>query len=75
MKNSKLAKNNAATKYDLADKSHHPMGGFPHYGDVKQDIVRLKGCCIGLKESAHTAQVVCFAQGMVQCLISSCTAF
>ena len=42
MKNSKLVKNTAATKYDLADKSHHPMGGFPHYGDVKQDIVRLK---------------------------------
>merc|ERR1719318_477068 len=23
------------------------MGGFPHYGEVKQDFILLKGCCIG----------------------------
>merc|ERR1711937_339333 len=38
MKDGKLVKNNAATQYDLADKSINPMGGFPHYGEVKQDF-------------------------------------
>merc|ERR1712014_390401 len=22
-------------------------GGFPHYGEVKQDFLMIKGCCIG----------------------------
>merc|ERR1711994_742416 len=30
---------NASTEYDLADKSINPMGGFPHYGEVKQDFI------------------------------------
>merc|ERR1712168_1694192 len=47
MKDGKLVKNNAATEYDLADKSINPMGGFPHYGEVKQDFIMIKGCCIG----------------------------
>merc|ERR1712147_536814 len=39
MKDGKLIKNNAATDYDLSDKSINPMGGFPHYGEVKQDFL------------------------------------
>ena len=42
MKDGKLVKNNAATEYDLADKAITPMGGFPHYGEVKQDFIMLK---------------------------------
>ena len=42
MKDGKLVKNNAATDYDLSDKSINPMGGFPHYGEVKQDFIMLK---------------------------------
>merc|ERR1711963_715863 len=49
-----LIKNNAATDYDLADKSINPMGGFPHYGMVKQDFVMIKGCCIGPKKRVLT---------------------
>ena len=49
-----LIKNNAATDYDLADKSINPMGGFPHYGEVKQDFVMIKGCCIGPKKRVLT---------------------
>ena len=37
-----LIKNNASTDYDLADKSINPMGGFPHYGEVKQDFIMIK---------------------------------
>jgi len=54
MKDGKLVKNNAATEYDLADKSITPMGGFPHYGEVKQDFILLKGCCIGPKKRVLT---------------------
>merc|ERR1711997_1390092 len=52
MKDGKLVKNNAATEYDLSDKSINPMGGFPHYGEVKQDFLMIKGCCIGPKKRA-----------------------
>merc|ERR1712117_311083 len=54
MKYGKLVKNNAATDYDLADKSINPMGGFPHYGEVKQDFLMIKGCCIGPKKRVLT---------------------
>merc|ERR1711944_202205 len=50
----KLIKNNAATETDLTDKSITPMGGFPHYGEVKNDFVMLKGCCIGPKKRVLT---------------------
>merc|ERR1712158_355143 len=53
-KDGKLIKNNASTEYDLADKSINPMGGFPHYGEVKQDFVMIKGCCIGPKKRGIT---------------------
>ena len=55
-----LVKNNAATDYDLADKSINPMGGFPHYGLVKQDFVMIKGCCVGPKKRVLTLRKVYF---------------
>merc|ERR1712062_409641 len=54
MKDGKLIKNNASTDYDLSDKSINPMGGFPHYGEVKQDFLMIKGCCIGPKNRLLT---------------------
>merc|ERR1712179_159884 len=54
MEDGKLVKNNASTEYDLADKSINPMGGFPHYGEVKQDFIMIKGCCIGPKKRVLT---------------------
>ena len=38
------------TEQDITEKSINPMGGFPHYGMVKQDFVMLKGSCIGLRK-------------------------
>ena len=43
-------KNNASTEYDLTEKNITPMGGFPHYGEVKNDYVMIKGCCVGTKK-------------------------
>jgi len=46
-KDGKIVKNNASTEYDLTQKAITPMGGFPHYGVVKQDYVMVKGGCAG----------------------------
>jgi large subunit ribosomal protein L3e len=39
--------NNAATEFDLTQKSITPMGGFVRYGEVKEDYVMLKGSVQG----------------------------
>merc|ERR1711909_189640 len=49
-KDGKVVKNNASTDYDLTEKSITPMGGFPHYGEVNNDFVMIKGCCMGTKK-------------------------
>jgi len=45
----KVVKNNGATDYDLTEKSITPMGGFPHYGEVNNDFIMIKGGCVGTK--------------------------
>jgi len=44
--------NNASTAADLTEKAITPLGGFPHYGVVKEDYVLIKGCCVGPKKRA-----------------------
>merc|ERR1712066_375901 len=44
------ARNNASTENDLAEKNITPMGGFPHYGVVRDDYIMIKGCCVGTKK-------------------------
>lgn len=53
-----VIKNNGATDYDPADKTITPMGGFPHYGEVNQDFVMIKGCCMGSKKRVITLRKV-----------------
>eukprot|EP00331_Platyophrya_macrostoma_P031670 CAMPEP_0176458072 /NCGR_PEP_ID=MMETSP0127-20121128/32366_1 /TAXON_ID=938130 /ORGANISM="Platyophrya macrostoma, Strain WH" /LENGTH=346 /DNA_ID=CAMNT_0017848553 /DNA_START=212 /DNA_END=1252 /DNA_ORIENTATION=+ len=43
-------KNNASTAADLTEKAITPLGGFPHYGIVKDDFLLIKGCCVGPKK-------------------------
>merc|ERR1711997_919083 len=50
----KMVKNNAATEVDITDKSINPVGGFVHYGLVKNDFVLIKGGVIGPKKRAIT---------------------
>ncbi|ORX97326.1 60S ribosomal protein L3 [Basidiobolus meristosporus CBS 931.73] len=47
-------KSSASTEYDLTAKSITPMGGFPHYGNVNEDFIMIKGCCIGVKKRVLT---------------------
>ncbi|XP_015924111.1 large ribosomal subunit protein uL3 [Parasteatoda tepidariorum] len=53
-KDGKVIKNNAATEYDLTEKTITPMGGFPHYGEVNCDYLMLKGCIMGPKKRVIT---------------------
>jgi len=42
-------KSGASTENDTTEKEITPMGGFPHYGVVKNDWMMVKGCVIGTK--------------------------
>jgi large subunit ribosomal protein L3e len=44
----------AMTEYDRTEKDITPMGGFPHYGIVKEDYLMIKGCCVGPKKRVVT---------------------
>jgi large subunit ribosomal protein L3e len=53
---------NGATNVDVTEKTITPMGGFPHYGEVKQDYVMVKGATVGVKKRVLTLRKSCFAQ-------------
>merc|ERR1712021_169669 len=42
--------NNGSTEADLTEKSINPVGGFPHYGEVKNDFLMIKGSCMGVRK-------------------------
>ncbi|WOL17713.1 hypothetical protein Cni_G26506 [Canna indica] len=44
----------AVTEFDRTEKDITPMGGFPHYGVVKDDYLLIKGCCVGPKKRVVT---------------------
>ncbi|XP_034449512.1 60S ribosomal protein L3-like [Hippoglossus hippoglossus] len=50
----KVIRNNATTNYDASQKSINPLGGFPHYGEVNNDFIMLKGCVVGVKKRVLT---------------------
>merc|ERR1712032_979061 len=43
-------KSSATTATDLTVKSITPMGGFPHYGEIREDWVMVKGAVVGVKK-------------------------
>jgi len=47
-------KKNASTEFDLTEKTITPMGGFPHYGTVREDYVMIKGAIVGAKKRIVT---------------------
>jgi len=54
--------NNASTANDLTEKAITPLGGFPHYGIVREDFVLIKGCCVGPKKRAVILRKSLFPQ-------------
>jgi len=45
---------NASTEADATQKTITPLGGFPHYGEVDEDFVMVKGSVIGPKKRVIT---------------------
>jgi len=54
--------NNATTDFDLTEKSINPVGGWPHYGLIKEDYIMIKGCVIGPKKRVITLRKSLFEQ-------------
>jgi len=50
---SKVA-DNATTDFDLTKKGITPLGGFPHYGNVDEDYLIIKGAIPGIKKRPIT---------------------
>jgi len=44
----------ATTEFDLTEKGINPVGGFPHYGVVRNDWIMMKGCVAGPKKRVLT---------------------
>jgi len=48
------AKDNATCAADAVEKNITPMGGFPHYGEVNNDYLLIKGQVMGTKKRVLT---------------------
>jgi len=53
-------KNNAHCDNDMIEKNITPLGGFPHYGEVNEDFLMLKGCVVGAKKRVLTLRKALF---------------
>jgi len=47
-------KSNATTEADVTKKQITPLGGFPHYGTVREDYIMVKGGTVGVKKRVLT---------------------
>ncbi|PUU78451.1 ribosomal protein L3-domain-containing protein [Tuber borchii] len=45
---------NASTDFDITKKTITPLGGFPRYGEIKNDFVMVKGSIPGVKKRVMT---------------------
>ncbi len=52
----------AMTEFDRTEKDITPMGGFGHYGIVKDDYIMLKGCVTGPKKRVITLRQSLYKQ-------------
>lgn len=43
-----------STDFDITQKTVNPLGGFPHYGEVHEDFIMIKGSCMGPKKRVVT---------------------
>ena len=52
---------NATTEADVTQKNITPLGGFPHYGQVLNDYVMVKGCTVGIRKRTLVLRQSLFA--------------
>ncbi len=57
---SQVNPNNAGTEQDLTEKAITPMGGFPHYGIVKNEWIMLKGGVTGPRK-----RIICLRKSLI----------
>lgn len=65
-KSARECKDNATTEADVTQKNITPLGGFPHYGEVINDFVMLKGCTVGTKKRTLVLRQALFAPNLTQ---------
>jgi len=53
--------NNATTEADAVIKNITPLGGFPHYGEVNEDYILVKGGIAGTRKRPVTLRKSIFA--------------
>ena len=46
--------NSCSTEHDLTEKGINPLGGFPHYGLIREDWLMLKGTVVGTRKRVIT---------------------
>merc|ERR1711964_253799 len=61
-KNLKEDAYNAMAENDLTEKAITPLGGLPHYGEVTEDYLMLKGAVVGVKKHLITIRKSLLAQ-------------
>uniref|UniRef100_A0A3Q2Q2W6 Ribosomal protein L3 like n=1 Tax=Fundulus heteroclitus TaxID=8078 RepID=A0A3Q2Q2W6_FUNHE len=54
----RVVRNNTSINYCLSQKTITPMGGVPHYGEVTNDFVVVKGCIVSAKKCVLTLRKV-----------------
>ena len=52
----------AGTEYDKTEKPITPLGGFPHYGIIREDYIMVKGCVVGTRKRVLTLRKSLFKQ-------------
>ena len=69
----------ASTEYDVTKKDITPMGGFPHYGVVKEDYLIIKvsflcfsGSCMQCMMPWRVLKFMCFSGVCMQCMMTWC---
>jgi large subunit ribosomal protein L3e len=52
----------ATTEFDLTEKGINPLGGFPHYGLIREDWIMVKGGVVGVKKRVITLRKTLYPQ-------------
>jgi large subunit ribosomal protein L3e len=52
----------ATTEFDLTEKGINPLGGFPHYGLIREDWLMVKGSVVGVKKRVITLRKTLYPQ-------------
>lgn len=55
-------KKSASTEFDLTEKTISPLGGFPQFGEIKEDWIMVKGSVAGTRKRPITIRKTLLTQ-------------